>query len=353
MKSFENKFIKSISISNELLKIIREIGEYSGMEDLFKQQSPQALDTLVQNAIIQSTESSNRIEGIEAESPERLKLLMKKKSKPKNRSEQEIAGYRDVLNLIHGSYEHINLNSNLVLQLHRDLFKFSSMVGGAWKKTDNDIVEEMPDGKKIVRFKPAPAWQTENAMLELHAKFKESLSGAQSLEPLLAIASYVLDFLCIHPFSDGNGRMSRLLTLLLLYQQGYQVGRFISLERIVEDTKENYYEALQKSSKGWHEGKHNIMPWWEYFLGVVLRTAYREFESRVGLVETSRGAKGALVIAAIEKLPKKFTVSQLIEKCPTVGIDYIRKVLRQHRLDGKIKSTGRGPDAAWLKVNKP
>jgi len=350
MKSFEKKFIQSIQIDNELLKIVREIGEYRGQEDLFKQQSPQTLDTLVQNAIIQSTESSNRIEGIEVESPERLKTLMKKKSRPKNRPEQEIAGYRDVLNLIHHSHEHMYLNSNLVLQLHRDLFKFSSMKGGNWKTADNDIVEVKPNGKKVIRFKPTPAWQTEDAMNSLHSSFVQSLAGKDSLEPLLAIGSYVLDFLCIHPFTDGNGRMARLLTLLLLYRNGYQVGRFISLERIIEDTKETYYEALHKSSQGWHEGKHDIRPWWNYFLGVVIRSAYREFAERVGQVETSRGAKGALVVAAIERLPKKFTVAQLIEKCPTVGIDYIRKVLRQQRLDGKIKSTGRGPDAAWMKV---
>ena len=349
MKSFEKKFLKSIRIDNELLKVVREIGEYRGKEDLFRQQSPQTLDTLVQNAIIQSTESSNRIEGIEAESPERLKALMKKGTRPKNRSEQEIAGYRDVLNLIHHSHEEMHLNSNLVLQLHRDLFKFSTMHGGSWKKTDNDITEERADGTRIIRFKPTPAWHTGDAMVVLHKEFEESVAEPQSLEPLLAIASYVLDFLCIHPFTDGNGRMARLLTLLLLYRFNYQVGKFISLERIIEDTKETYYDALYKSSQGWHEGKHDIGPWWNYFLGVMLRSAYKEFEDRVGNIESARGAKGALVIAAIERLPKKFTVSQLIEKCPTVGLDYIRKVLRQQRLAGKIKSTGRGPDAAWVK----
>ncbi len=350
MKSFEKRFLNSIRISNDLLKTVREIGEYHGKEALFKQQSPQTLETLVQNAIIQSTESSNRIEGIEADSPNRLKALMKKKARPKTRSEQEIAGYRDVLSLIHHSHEHIHLNSNLILQLHRDLFKFSPTPGGICKKTDNDIVETKKDGSRFNRFKPTPAWQTPDAMSLLHRQFEESLIEPHSLEPLLAISSYVLDFLCIHPFLDGNGRMARLLTLLLLYRFDYQVGRFISLERIIEDTKETYYEALFESSQGWHEGKHNIEPWWNYFLGVMLRTAYKEFEERVGLVESGRGAKGALVIAAIERFPKKFTVSQLIEKCPTVGIDYIRKVLRSQRLAGKIKSTGRGPDAAWVKT---
>ncbi len=350
MKSFEKKFISSIQVDNELLKVVREIGEFRGKEDLFKQQSPQTLETLIQNAIIQSTESSNRIEGIEAESPERLKALMSKKSRPKNRPEQEIAGYRDVLNLVHHSHSEMYLNSNLVLQFHRDLFKYSTMKGGHWKVADNDITEIRADGTRIVRFKPTPAWQTEDAMAMLHSQFVESLAEPNSLEPLLAIASYVLDFLCIHPFTDGNGRMARLLTLLLLYKHGYQVGKFISLERIVEDTKETYYDALYASSQKWHEGKHDIRPWWNYFLGVLLRSAYQEFADRVGQVETARGAKGALVLAAIERLPIKFTVSELTDKCPTVGLDYIRKVLRQQRLAGKIKSTGRGPDAAWVKM---
>jgi len=350
MKSFEKNFLNSIQIDNHLLKIVREISEFKGKEDLFKKQSPQTLDTLTQNAVIQSIESSNRIEGIEVENSERLKILMNKKTRPQTRPEQEIAGYRDVLRLIHHSHKEMHLNANLVLQLHRDLFKYTSFSGGHWKKTDNDIIEVAPDGTQLIRFKPTPAWQTDDAMSILHFKFQESLIGPQSLEPLLAIASYILDFLCIHPFSDGNGRMARLLTLLLLYRFGYQVGKFISLERIIEDTKETYYEALYQSSLGWHEGNHDIKPWWNYFLGVVLLSGYKEFEERVGSVEVTRGAKGTLVIAAIERLPTKFTISQLIEKCPTIGIDYIRKILRQLRLKKKIKSSGRGPDAAWIKI---
>lgn len=349
MKSFTIKFLEHIQISNELLKTVRELGEYRGKEELFRQQSPQTLETLLQNAMIQSTESSSRIEGVTVESPERLKALMKKKTRPKNRSEQEIAGYRDVLSTIHHSHEHIRLTSNIVRQFHKDLFRFATSTGGNWKSADNDIVEIKPDGTKIVRFKPIPAWQTEDSMNILHNEFEQALLPPIGLEPLLAIASYVLDFLCIHPFADGNGRMARLLSLLLLYRFGYGVGKFISLERIIEETKEGYYDSLHKSSQGWHEGKHDIRPWWEYFLGVMLRTAYRELDERVGQLETAHGAKGALILAAIEKLPKKFTVSELIEKCPTVGIDYVRKILREQRLAGNLKSTGRGPDAAWIK----
>lgn len=350
MKSFEKKFLDSIHVSNDLLKTVRELGEYRGKEILFKRQSPQVLETLMLNAVIQSAESSNRIEGIEAGSPERLKALMRKKSKPKTRSEQEIAGYRDVISLIHQSHEHMRLSPQLILQLHRDLFKFTTTVGGGWKRSDNEIVETKEDGSRFVRFKPTPAWQTADAMSLLHRQFEESLIPPNSLEPLLAISNYVFDFLCIHPFLDGNGRLARLITLLLLYRFDYQVGKYISLERIIEDTKETYYQALYESSQGWHQGKHNMEPWWNYFLGVMLRTAYREFEERVGSIQSARGAKGALVLAAIERLPRKFTVSQLIEKCPTVGVDYIRKVLRAQRLAGKIKSTGRGPDAGWIKT---
>lgn len=349
MNSFESRTVFAEPITHQLLQTIRQIGEYRGKEELFRQQSPQILHTLQQSAIIESTESSNRIEGVVAESPARLRALMTKKAKPKDRSEQEIAGYRDVLNTIHGAAEEIPFKPSVVLQLHRDLFKFSPASGGAWKQSDNDIIETMPDGTRSIRFKPVPAWQTADAMDRLHRSFEEALR--EDVEPLLAVAAYVLDFLCVHPFSDGNGRMSRLLTLLLLYRFGYKVGRFISLERIVEETKESYYDALYASSQGWHEGRHQLAPWWSYLLGVHLLGAYREFETRVGLVETARGAKGALVLDAINHLPTRFTISQVAERCPTVGIDYVRKVLRSERDAGRLRSEGRGPNASWRKRN--
>jgi Fic family protein len=349
MKSFEKNLILKQPIEQSLLQTIRMLGEYRGKEALYREQSPQVLDTLTQSAIIQSAESSNRIEGVVAENQARLKALLIKKAKPKNRPEQEIAGYRDVLKTIHASYDQIPFTPNIVLQFHRDLFKFTTAGGGKWKSTDNDIIETSPEGKSTVRFKPVPAWQTKEYMKTLHDSFNETVSS-NKIEPLLAIPAYVLDFLCVHPFLDGNGRMARLLTLLLLYQSGYAVGRFISLERIVEENKEGYYDALYQSSQGWHEGRHSLLPWWNYFLGVMLLAAYREFEERVGLVQTARGAKGALVLSALKQMPPRFTISQLMEKCPTVGIDYIRKVLRSQRDAGKLKTTGRGPDAAWLKV---
>lgn len=348
MKSFEVGYIESQKISQPLLQTIRQIGEYRGKEALYRQQSPQVLDTLLQSAIIESTESSNRIEGVTVDSPERLKALALKKAKPKNRSEQEIAGYRDVLKTIHSSHEHIPFTPAVVLQFHRDLFKFTPGGGGNWKATDNEISEITPHGSNILRFKPVPAWQTREAMETLHHKFERSIETG--IEPLLALAAYVLDFLCIHPFLDGNGRMARLLTLLLLYRFRYEVGRFISLERLVEENRDDYYESLKASSEGWHHSKHTLVPWWNYFLGVVLFGAYKEFEQRVGQMEMARGAKGALVMAAISRLPSRFTISDLVTKCPTVGIDYIRKVIRSERDAGKLKSTGRGPDAAWIKI---
>ena len=349
MKSFDKNYLDQIKISQSLLKTIRTLGEYKGKEDLYRQQSPQVIETLKKNSIVQSTESSNRIEGVVAE-PKRLKELMEKKTAPSDRSEQEIAGYRDVLNTIHSSYRDISFTPNIVLQLHRDLFNYTPEAGGQWKNTDNTISEQAADGTKQIRFIPTPAWQTPAAMKQLHERYHQCKHEAQSTEPLLAIPAYVLDFLCIHPFRDGNGRMARLLSLLLLYQEGYEVGRYISLEKTIENTKEGYYDSLHASSQRWHEGEHDIVPWLEYFLGVMLLGSYREFESRVGLVVNAKGTKAALILAAINKLPTKFTIGNVAEQCPTVGIDHIRKTLRIQRDAGQLKSVGRGPNASWLKI---
>ena len=224
------------------------------------------LETLRQSAVIQSTESSNRIEGVIAKDQKRLKALVENRAQPVDRSEQEIAGYRDVLSTIHFSHADIPVSSNIVLQFHRDLFKYTGSLGGFWKSSDNTIEEKNLDGTHSVRFKPVAAWKTAESMEQLHELYKRSLDPPIAVEPLIAIAVYILDFLCIHPFLDGNGRMSRLLSLLLLYKEGYTVGRYISFERVVEDTKESYYNALFRSSQGWHEGNHDITPWLEYFL---------------------------------------------------------------------------------------
>lgn len=347
MKSFQQGFIERQAINQQLLQTIRLIGEYKGKQELFKQQAPQVIKTLRQAAIVQSTESSNRIEGISVPL-ERIQKLVSEKTTPRDRSEQEIAGYREVLTTIHSSYAHIPFTPNVLLQLHRDLYQFAVNTGGRPKRIDNEISVTYPDGTKAVRFRPTPASETPEAMERLHQEFN-CLWESGEIEPLLLIPTYILDFLCVHPFLDGNGRMARLLTLLLLYKAGYEVGRFISLERIVEKTKESYYDTLYLSSQSWHQGQHNLLPWWEYFLGIMLLSAYREFEERVGYVTSAKGTKTAMVLDAISNLPKEFSIRELQKRCPTVSIDLIRRILRRQREAGNLECLGRGVDARWRK----
>jgi Fic family protein len=351
MKSLAAGFIEGQPMTQNLLRTIRLLGEFVGKEAMFKQQSPQVLETLRQAAIIQSTESSNRIEGVTAPR-ERIEQLVANKTRPRDRSEQEIAGYRDVLNTIHSNHAHMPFSVGLVLQLHRDLFKFTAeQQGRQWKATANEIAEFRADGSKFVRFAPVAPHLTEEAMRSLHESFRE-LWDSHRMEPLLLIPAYVLDFLCIHPFLDGNGRMARLLSLLLLYQAGFEVGRFISLELIVEETKQGYYDSLYTSSQGWHEGTHNLLPWTEYFLGVVVLTAYREFERRVGTLTTARGAKTAMVLDAIARLPDGFKMVDLERACPNVTREMIRVVLNRLKMEQKIHCRGFGAAAVWWKGPK-
>ena len=347
MNSFEQEFLERQPIPHSLLRTIRLLGEYRGKEALFIQQTPQVLESLRQVAIIQSTESSNRIEGIEAP-PARIKKLVKHKTTPKNRSEQEIAGYRDALATIHANHENMSFTTGIVLQLHRDLYQFAAQQGGRWKMTDNEISEARFDGTKVTRFRPISAHQTPEAMEILHALFKEQWDRGE-IDPLLLIPAYVLDFLCIHPFTDGNGRMARLLTLLLLYQSGFEVGRYISLEHLIENQRDGYYDALCKSSQDWHEGEHTLLPWWEYFLGVMLLAAYRELECRTGELTIAHGAKTEMVIAAIRKLPVTFRYADLAQACPNVSRPTIKRVLARLREEGSVKCVKSGRDAIWEK----
>lgn len=347
MKSFAPGFIERQPITQNLLRTVRLLGEFKGKETLFKEQIPQALETLRQAAIIQSTESSNRIEGITAPL-KRIQALVAQKTTPRNRSEQEIAGYRDVLNSIHANHAHMPFTTGVVLQLHRDLYRYLEGAGGQWKSVNNEISEIRPDGTKILRFQPVPAFATPEYMENLHSRFHE-LWKLGEVEKLLLIPAYVLDFLCIHPFLDGNGRMARLLSLLLLYHAGFEVGRYMSLEKIIEQSKESYYDSLYQSSQGWHEGKHALLPWTEYFLGVLV-AAYREFEQRVGMLTIARGAKTEMVLEAIRAMHGEFSVRDLQDRCPHAGIDLIRRILREQRLAGGLKCLGRGPDARWRKV---
>jgi Fic family protein len=347
MYSLEKEFLQKQPIPHSLLRTVRLLGEYRGKEALFMQQTPQVLESLRQVAIIQSTESSNRIEGIEAP-VERIKKLVEHKTTPKNRSEQEIAGYRDALATIHANHANMPFTTGVVLQLHRDLYQFVAQQGGRWKMTDNEISETHPDGTKVTRFKPIPAHLTPEAMERLHSLFREEWDKGH-IDPLILIPAYILDFLCIHPFIDGNGRMARLLTLLLLYQAGFEVGRYISLEQLIENHREGYYDTLFQSSQGWHAGEHTILPWWEYFLGVMLLGAYFEFERRTGELTSAHGAKTEMVMSAIQKLPATFRYADLAQACPNVSRPTIKRVLGQLRKEGNVECMKAGRDAVWVK----
>ena len=349
MRSFEPGFLERQPITPTLLTTIRQLGEFKGKQALYREQAPQVLETLREAAVIQSTESSNRIEGVVAP-PERIRQLVARRTEPRNRSEQEIAGYRNVLQTIHASYQHIPFKASVVLQLHRDLYHFSPGAGGRWKTAGNEITETHPDGTSFVRFRTVPPHQTAEAMERLHERFAWFWEEG-SIDPLLLIPSYVLDFLCIHPFLDGNGRMSRLLSLLLLYKAGYEVGRYISLEHIVEDTREGYYDTLYRSSQGWHEGAHSLLPWWEYFLGVMLRSAYGEFERRVGVVTTARGAKREMIFDVIDRLPHEFRFADVERACPGVSRPTINRALAELRRAGRIELDKAGRDATWKKTS--
>jgi Fic family protein len=268
MRSFEYGYYLETPLSHALLMTMRSLGEFRGRQTLYADQSPEVLDTLRRVAIVQSTESSNRIEGITV-APGRVEALVAKKSKPRDRSEQEVAGYRDVLASIHANHTNLQLSTRLILDWHRALYRFTDEKGGKWKEKDNAIFEIKPDGRQAVRFRPVSALATPEFMKHLLTLLKQTMDGNET-DPLLLIATFILDFECVHPFKDGNGRIGRLLALLLLYQVGYEVGRYISLERIVEESKETYYDALYKSSQGWHEGKHDLRPWWNYFLGMLI-----------------------------------------------------------------------------------
>lgn len=348
MSSFHPKVLDSLRLSHDVVGAVRAIGEGKGKQDLFKERAPDVLDNLRQVAIIESTESSNRLEGITLPRTV-LERIVRKGEEPAagNRPQGEVAGYRAVLGLIHERHEHMDFTTNLLLQIHRDLFKFSSASGGDWKRTDNLITEKRPDGTTFVRFEPVPAWRTAEAMTALHRNY--ATAAATEVDPLIMLALYVLDFLCVHPFADGNGRMARLLTVLLLYREGYEVARYISLERLIEQTKDSYYDTLYRSSQGWHDSTHDPMPWVAYFLGVV-KAAYEEFARDVGELRDGRGMKTQLIRQAMEQMVGDFSISELHHRCPSVGWDMLRHVLRQEKEAGRLLPVGKGRGSRWRKV---
>ena len=343
--NYKNEYQKLLS--PEIVSYLAQIHEMKGQQNLFVEAQKDALAELLEIAKIQSTEASNRIEGI-ITTDDRLKKIVMNKTTPKGRSEREIAGYRDVLNTVHENYDYIPVRPVMILQLHRDLYKFSnSAIGGSFKNSDNIIAEELPDGTKRVRFQPVPAWETTEAMDALCNALQEA-SMDPELDPLLLMPMFILDFLCIHPFNDGNGRMSRLLTLLLLYRSGYFVGKYISIERLIADSKETYYEVLQESSTGWHEGENDYLPFVRYMLGVVI-AAYREFASRVDILITRGLSKPDRVREIIRSTTGKITKTQIMRQCPDISQKTVERALAEMLKNGEIIkiSGGRYTSYTW------
>jgi len=343
MNSFKHENIKLPLSSVWLMNLI---SEYKGKQELYAKQSPQILKTLLEAALIESAESSNRIEGVTVENV-RLKPLVIGHSKPRNRSEEEVVGYRKALDLIHKKHQSIRILPETIKELHR-LCRGEAWDAGKWKEKDNDIIRKYPDGRIEIIFKPVSADKTPEIMKQLCLAYENSVTQLKYPD-LYAVACLALDFLSIHPFRDGNGRVSRLLTLLALYQHGFMAGKYISLERIIEQSKETYHEALNKSSQKWHEAGHDVVPWFNYFLGTVL-TAYKEFEERAGSLKPGRGAKTAIVIETIEKQVGDFSISDIERACPSVSRVMIKKLLLQMHRDKKIKSLGKGQSAKWKRM---
>jgi Fic family protein len=349
MSSLIPEYLDKLTFTAEQISTLRSLGEYRGKQALFFKQSPEALKSLQLVAKIESSESSNRLEGIELPH-KRIEELVLKDITPRNRSEQEIAGYRDALNMIHESGEHMPFTPNVILQLHTILYRYMANPGGRFKSTDNEIIENHPDGSKRIRFIPTKAHLTPNAVEKLTKNYLIGMEE-QKQDALILIPLAILDFLCIHPFSDGNGRMSRLLTLMLLYKFNYQVGHYISLERIFEESKESYYETLEASSQNWHLDKHDEKPWLNYFWGALLR-AYREFEERVGTITTSRGSKSELVRLAVNRKMTPFSIGDIESDCPGISRDMIRQILRKMRDEGLITVSSGGRGAMWQRTFK-
>jgi Fic family protein len=346
MMTFRNQRLRDHTLPMSTAWLLNDIAEAKGKQELFTHQAPQMLKTLREMALIQSTESSNRIEGITV-ATDRLRPLVLGNARPKDRSEQEVQGYRLALNEIHTRHEKLPITPDTLKHLHA-LCQGASGDAGQFKRIDNEVVELRPGAAPIIRFKCVSAKQTPAAVDELCLLYRHALDQ-DNIPPLIAIASLVLDFLCIHPFRDGNGRVSRLLTLLALYQHGYEVGRYISLERLVEESKEDYYEVLNRSSKHWHEGRHELTPWMNLLLAVI-RRGYAEFEKRAGQVKVPRGAKTALVENAINSFPAQFTITELEQKCPGVSRDMLRYLLNRLQQQKRIKCVKLGRNSLWQKI---
>ena len=354
MRAFDFKTEYNKLLTPEIVAYLTQIHEYKGQQNLFIEAKADALSNLLEVAKIQSTEASNRIEGI-ITTDDRLKKIVREKTMPQSRSEKEIAGYRDVLATIHESHDYIPPKPTVILQLHRDLYKFSGKsIGGSFKNSDNVIAEERPDGQKIVRFEPVSAWETPGAMAALCDAFQTAAQDAE-LDPLLLIPIFILDFLCIHPFNDGNGRMSRLLTLLMLCRNGYMVGKYISIEHLIEQSKSTYYEALDASTQGWDDNANDYAPFTNYLLGIIL-SACKEFDERINLTAGGRAqgaprvaTKGTRIEALLDQSLVPLSKADILARMPDTSTTTIERTLKSLLDSGTIIKIGAGRSTRYVK----
>ena len=346
MREFNYSKYKDYKWDSEILGLVSGIHEYRGKQELYLAQKPAVLDKLVEVAKVQSTESSNAIEGIFT-SNTRLNQLMQSKTTPKNRDEEEIAGYRFVLDMIHESYEYIPISSNYILQLHQNLYRFTNRsIGGHFKNSDNHIVARDENGIEHVIFEPLSPLETPIAIDRICEEFNR-VSATEEVDTLLLIPIFIHDFLCVHPFNDGNGRMSRLLTTLLLYRAGYVVGRYVSLEKKIADLKDLYYDSLNMSQNGWHEGKDDPTPFIKYILKTII-AAYKDFEERIEIIDIKEPAIEQ-VRAAVYKKIGKFTKSEIMEMCPKIGRASVENSLTALVNEEVLERRGRGRGTYYVR----
>lgn len=347
MRAFNYSAIREQKWDSELLGLISAIYKEMGKQELFLKQHPEKLDKLVEIAKVQSTEASNAIEGIVTTST-RVRQLVEEKTTPKNRSEKEISGYRDVLKLIHENFEVLPVTRNYILQLHKILYSYANNpMAGQTKNVQNYISAAHPDGHVETLFMPLAPYETPEALDRICEEYNRVI-GNMELEPLIAIPVFIHDFLCIHPFNDGNGRMSRLLTTLLLYRNGFYVGKYISLEAKIAKNKDLYYDALAESQKGWHEGAENVVPFIKYMLGTIL-AAYKDFEERVALVEVKLSALEMVRRASQNKIGQ-FNKQDIRELCPTLSDSSIEGAFRKLVASGELQKKGNGKNTCYFRL---
>ena len=347
MRNFNYSEIRNQKWDSDILGLIAAIYKEAGKQEMFLKQKPQELEKLVEIAKIQSTEASNAIEGIITTST-RIKQLVEEKTTPKNRDEQEIAGYRDVLNIIHDSFDAIPISQNYILQLHKILYShMNNPMGGRTKGVQNYISATYPDGHVETLFTPLSPFETPEALDKICQEYNRVI-GNMEVEPLIVIPVFIHDFLCIHPFNDGNGRMSRLLTTLLLYRNGFYVGKYISLEAKIARDKDLYYSALSQAQHGWHEGTEDVVPFIKYLLGTIL-AAYKDFEDRFSLVETKLPALEMVRQASMYKIGR-FNKQDIRELCPTLSNSSIEKAFRDLIALGEIQKEGKGKGTCYFRL---